>query len=516
MRSSGRTAAEAFSPEGGFTPLVNEPQDGADTIAWLRRQSWCDGTVGSFGGSYNGFTQWASASQAPEGLKAIVPTATTTDYYVAPWYSDGGALSYHTVWWWAHVMAVAQAQRTVAAGGGDEETLIRLIEALGGDEQIQLDVMPDQQELLTSYWPWWSDWMRHQARDSYWQQVCVADRAEAITTPALNVGGWFDFFVNNTARTFTQMKAEAATAEAREGQRLIIGPWDHLYQGGAYHDRQFGLSGAAAASDLTGAHLRFFDRWLRGKADALDGTAPVRIFVMGIDQWRDEQDWPLPDTNYLDCYLDSAGRANTAAGDGLLSSTPPVSEAADSYTYDPAEPVPTIGGRTDRLAALNAAGPADQRPVEDRPDVLCFTTPVLDQPVEVTGHLSLILHVASSTVDTDFTGKLVDVYPDGRALYLTDGMLRGRYRNSLAEPELLEPEQPSEITIDMSVTSNVFLAGHRIRLEVSSSNFPRYDRNLNTGAPTLGRSLDDAVIATNRILHGPQHPSRLTLPIIRR
>jgi putative CocE/NonD family hydrolase len=505
----------AFASEGVFTPMVDEPGDGEDTIAWLRQQSWSDGTVGAYGPSYLGFTQWAAASRAPEGLKAIAPTMTSTDYYGHPWYSEGGALSWHTAWGWCTLMAIMQAQRSLAAGTGTPQTLMALAGSLA-DARARLDVLPGEQELLTTNLPWYANLMQHPDRDRFWQELSVADRAEAVTVPALNIGGWFDVFAGNTARTYTRMKAGAGSAEARDGQRLVLGPWDHISYSGVYHDRHFGVTADALASDLTGAHVRFYDRWLRGRTDALDGTAPVRIFVMGIDQWRDEQDWPLPDTTYVDYFLDGAGRANTADGDGVLTRERPEAEAADSYAYDPAQPVPTVGGRVLLRPPFTEAGPTDQRPVEVREDVLCFTTPALDEPVEVTGHVSLVLHVASSARDTDVTGKLVDVHPDGRALYLTDGILRARYRNSLAEPELLEPEQVYELTLDLSVTSNVFLPGHRIRLEVSSSNFPRFDRNTNTGGVINYEPLDQAVVATNRVLHGPEHPSRLVLPIIRR
>ncbi|WP_081865932.1 CocE/NonD family hydrolase [Blastococcus sp. URHD0036] len=506
----------AYASEGTFEPMVNEPDDGVDTIAWVRQQPWCDGNVGGFGPSYLGFTQWASASRAPEGLKAIAPTFTTIDYYADPWYSEGGAMSWQTVWFWCTSMALADARRSLAAGTGDRQT-VKALAVSAADPKASLEVMPAEQELLGKHAPWWSDWMQHADRDDFWQGLAVAERIEEITVPALHVGGWFDIFAGATARAFTRMKAEAGSPEAREGQRLIIGPWDHLSQTGVYPDRQFGMAASALAADLTAAHVAFYDRWLRGQTDALDGRAPVRIFVMGIDRWRDEQDWPLPDTTYVDFHLDSAGAANTADGDGVLrASDAPSVETVDSYTYDPAQPVPSFGGRWNESAVLNAVGPVDQRPAEARDDVLCFTTPVLDEPVEVTGHVSLVLHVTSSARDTDFTGKLVDVHPDGRALYLTDGILRARYRNSLAQPELLEPEQEYELTLDLAVTSNVFLAGHRIRLEVSSSNFPRYDRNTNTGGVINSETLDQAVVATNRVLHGPEHPSRLILPIIRR
>lgn len=506
----------SFRSPGEFTPFVNEPHDGADTIAWLRQQPWCDGAIGTYGPSYLGFTQWASASQAPEGLRAIVPTVTTTDYYRAPWYSDGGALSWHTVLFWTTMMALYAEKNALAAGAGDPTILMDVVGLLS-DPRPQLDKLPvSDQPLITKLMPWWSDWIRHPDRDMYWQDVAVAENFDKITVPALHIGGWFDLFVNDTVRSYTRMKNEGGSIEAREGQRLLIGPWDHICTDGVYPDRQFGITAPPAASEITDVHIRFYDRWLRGRTDALADTAPVRIFVMGIDQWRDEQDWPLIDTQYTEYFLDSDGHAHTSSGDGLLSAERPTREAVDTYSYDPANPVPSIGGRVMLPAAIKGAGPADQRSVESRDDVLCFTTPELDDAVEVTGHISLILHVSSSARDTDFTGKLVDVFPDGRALYLTDGIMRARYRNSLADPESLEPEKVYEITLDLSVTSNVFLPGHRIRLEVSSSNFPRYDRNTNTGGVIAEDTNQACVVAVNRILHGPNYPSRLILPIIRR
>lgn len=504
----------AFDSQGTFTALVDEPEDGLDTINWLREQTWCDGNIGGFGLSYLGFTQWASASMSPEGLQAIAPTMTSTDYYSHPFYSEGGAMSWHTVWTWCTLMTAADAQRSVAAGG-DPQSLMPLFAALA-DPQPHLAAMPVEQDLLEQRCRWWSDWMAHPTRDSYWLDLAVADRVEDVSVPALHIGGWFDIFAGNTARTYTLMRSKAGSAEAREGQRLVLGPWDHMSYDGLYRDRPFGPAAGMLASDPTGTHIRFFDRWLRGREDAHAGDAPVRIFVMGINQWRDEENWPLPDTIYTEYFLDGRGQANTADGDGVLQLHAPEATATDRYDYDPADPVPSLGGRIMLPAAINAVGPVDQSPVEARADVLCYTTAVLEDPVEVTGHVSLVLHASSSALDTDFTGKLVDVGPDGRATYLTDGILRARYRTSLAEPEPLEPDEVYELTLDMSVTSNVFLPGHRIRLEVSSSNFPRFDRNTNTGGLINTETLDEAVVASNRILHGPDRPSRLILPIIRR
>jgi putative CocE/NonD family hydrolase len=504
-----------FRSGGDLVPMLNEAADGADTVAWVLRQPWCDGNIGSYGASYLGFVQWASVS-AGAPVKAIAPAVTTTDYYTAPWYSEGGAASWHTVQSWTTQMAMVETLRQLGRGSGDPQLLGELA-GMMADPQPHLAAMPpSRQPAVEKVWPWWGELLSHPARDAWWQNLSVLDRAEQVTVPALHIGGWFDIFVANTARSFTGLRARAGTAEAREGQRLIIGPWDHLNSTGIYPDRKFGLTADAITQDLTGQHVRFFDRWLRDRRGALDGSASVKIFVMGIDRWREEQDWPLPGTSYVPYYLHSSGRANTAAGDGELSTEAPAQTAADTFLYDPQRPVPSLGGRLMLPSTANAAGPVDQRPVETRDDVLCFTSAVLTKPLEVTGHVSLTLYASSSAPDTDFTGKLVDVFPDGRAIFLTDGIIRVRYRKSLAEPEPLTPGEPYQLSLDLSVTSNVFLPGHRIRLEVSSSNFPRFDRNTNTGGVIANESADQATIAVNRVLHGPDCPSQLILPVVSR
>ena len=269
------------------------------------------------------------------------------------------------------------------------------------------------------------------------------------------------------------------------------------------------------AIDLPGIHLRWFDRWLKGEENDIDEEPPVMIFVMGVDEWRSEADWPLPDTNYRSFYLHSGGQANTLHGDGTLSITAPGEEPADVYLYNPLRPVPTVGGQV-ILPGGNAMGPRDQREVELRDDVLVYSTPVLEQPVEVTGPIELCLFVSSSARDTDFTGKLVDVYPDGRSIILTEGILRARYRNSFTELALLEPGEIYELRLNLWATSNVFLPGHRIRLEVSSSNFPRFDRNSNTGGDITTETAEQYETAVNRIYHDVERPSHLILPIIER
>jgi uncharacterized protein len=270
------------------------------------------------------------------------------------------------------------------------------------------------------------------------------------------------------------------------------------------------------AADLTNAQLRFLDRWVKGEKDGLDDTAPVRIFVMGVDQWRDERQWPLPDTVYTDYFLSSTSAANSATGGGTLNTDAPRGEEHDVYLYNPLRSVPTIGGNVLALGQGEYAGPCDQSDVEMREDVLCYSTDTLEHSVEATGHISLTLHVSCTAVDTDFTGKLVDVHPDGRAIVLSDGILRMRYRDSLAAPVLMKPGQVHEVVLELAATSNVFLPGHRIRLEVSSSNFPRYDRNSNTGGVIADDGEAAMETALYTVFHGPRHPSRLTLPLIRR
>jgi uncharacterized protein len=511
-----------FKSEGENVNIAHEPYDGADTLAWLSSEPWCDGNIGTFGVSYLGFVQWASASTGARNLKAISTGVTSTDYYKAPWYSEGGALSLYTMYGWSTRMAAGHVLRDLKILSdpnlmGERYQELQMIMDIMANPIQHLSKMPlREQKHLEKHLPSWFEWMDHPSRDQYWVDLAVAEKFEEVKVPALNIGGWYDIFLMSTLESYISMKQKGGSEAARNGQILFIGPWDHGSQKGIYPERQFGLSAGSQFADLTTLHRKFYDRWLRGQKNALDGVAPVRIFVMGIDQWRDEQDWPLPDTQYTDYFLSSSGQANTSEGEGKLTTQLPDSEHKDTYSYDPHNPVPTLGGRMLMMAETNGVGPVDQRPVEARDDVLSFSTPVLDKPIEVTGHISLTLFMSSSAIDTDFTGKLVDVFPDGRAIILTDGILRARYRKSLAESELMEPGHIYELTFSLGATSNVFLPGHRIRLEVSSSNFPRFDRNTNTGGVVADETEDQMVTAVNTVYHGSIHPSRLVLPIINR
>ncbi|WP_040699013.1 CocE/NonD family hydrolase [Nocardia vinacea] len=506
-----------FASEGTFIPFMGEAEDGVDTIQWLLDQEWCDGNIGTFGGSYLGMVQWRTAATGVPGLKAMAPTVSSGDLYRTPWYSEGGALSLAITMVWATMMSLQNAQRGLKRGDGDLNEIMQLAAELEDHVGVSMITPLIDHPLVAKHFPWPLEVvLAHPDRDELWTGLAPLDNVSSISTPALHVGGWYDLFIGETLKSFTKLSAQAGSVEAREGQYLIIGPWAHSVNGhyAIYPDRGFGLSSSMEAAMLTDSHTAFFDRWLKGHRDALDDHARVRLFVMGIDQWRDESDWPLPDTEYTDYYLDGNGPANTAAGAGILTTVEPTSNVVDTYLYDPRRPVPTLGGTTVNPGGWDGA--ADQRPVHGRDDVLVFTTEVLDEPLEVTGPVTATLYVTSSAVDTDFTAKLVDVHPDGRAIILTDGIQRMRYRDSLSAPELMTPGEIYEITIDLMATSNVFLPGHRIMVEISSSNFPRYDRNSNTGGAIAQEHLSDMVTATNQIHRGAEYPSRIILPIINR
>jgi putative CocE/NonD family hydrolase len=333
--------------------------------------------------------------------------------------------------------------------------------------------------------------------------------------PACNVGGWYDIFLGGTIRNYLGMRENGGSPNARQGQKLILGPWHHtLPLNNLVGEVNYGLSSTAVGADLDGMHIRWFDYWLKGKQNGLLEEPPVRIFVMGENTWRTENEWPLARTQYTKYYLHSNGNAKSLRGDGSLSPERPRSEPADVYVSDPRNPVPTKGGGLCCWPAAVPGGAFDQRPVEERSDVLVYTTPVLEHDVEVTGPISVTLYAATSAVDTDFTAKLVDVHPDGYARNLTDSIIRGRYRETRKTAQLLTPGEVYEYTIDLWAISNVFKAGHCIRVEIASSNFPRFDRNPQTGEPSGEASRLEP--ALQHVFHDETQPSHIVLPIIPR
>jgi uncharacterized protein len=503
-----------YASEGAFDPLVQDDDDGLDTIAWVREQPWCSGAIGMFGASYYGATQWRAASAAGEGLGAIAPAVTSADIHEG-WAYRGGAFQLGlNLNWTLAFMASGELVRRMGAGEDVAAQFGALVQAVDDNdawyERRPLSGLP----LLGELTPYYDAWLAHPTRDAHWEALAPQDRLERVAAPALLIGGWHDVFLGGTLASYAALRRGAASAAARR-PKLVIGPWAHGNLSGSFPERGYGFLSAYLATDPTGLHLRWFDRHLRGIENGVDEEPPVRLFVMGADEWRDADDWPLPGTRYVPFHLHSGGSANTAGGDGALSTEPPGDEPEDRYVYDPRDPVPTVGGATflPGLAVSANAGPRDQAPLAGRADVLTYVTAPLERDVEAIGPVELVLHASSSALDTDFTGKLIDVHPDGRAELLTDGILRARCRDSLADPRPLEPGRVYELRIDLGATANVFRAGHRIRLDVSSSNFPRFDRNTNTGGEIAAEGVDAAVEAENRVFHDAAHPSHLLLPV---
>ena len=366
--------------------------------------------------------------------------------------------------------------------------------------------------MTRAFAPYFLDWLDHPAYDSYWKQWSIEEQYASIQVPALTIAAWYDIFQGGSLRNFVGIKAHGGSEAARNGQRLLVAIGGHAGYGRKIGAVDFGPE--ADKFDDSKAMLDWYDYLLQGKKNEFASEKPVKIFVMGENKWRSEDSWPLERARVTHYFLHSAGKANSASGDGVLSTAAAQSETHDSFLYDPANPVPSVGGPLCCDPVHLPPGPRDQQQVETRADVLVYSTPPLDQDLEATGPVTLDLFAASSAVDTDFTAKLVDVGPNGFAQDLTEGILRARYRESASVAKPITPGQVLEYRIDLWSTSNVFLKGHRIRIEVSSSNFPRFDRNLNTGKDAA----TDAIVkkATNTIYHDSAHPSALLLPVVPR
>jgi uncharacterized protein len=498
-----------YASQGTFYAFRDEMNDGYDSVEWAASLPGSSGKVGMYGFSYVGATQWLAAVTQPPHLAAIVPAMTSSDYYDG-WSYEGGAwaLAFEESWP-IFTIALVNARRT-----GDQSAVARILDAEGKIAQTY-NHLP-----LTDY-PWLSpgvpivagyfyDWLAHDTWDAYWQRWSIRTRYGRVQVPALNFGGWYDVFLNGTIENFVGMRKGGDGEVARLAQRLVIGPYIHFPWKSKLGDVNFGSD---ATNPIDGLQLAWFDHWLKGKDNGADREAAVHVFVMGANRWREASDWPIPGTSFTKYYLHSLGEANTRFGNGRLDTDAPVAdEPADHYRYDPADPVPSRGGHSCCTPEVAPVGPYDQAEIEQRADVLVYSTPVLQQPVEVTGPISLTLYATSSAVDTDWTAKLVDVYPDGRAINLNNGIIRARYRDSLEHTSPINPGETYKYVFNIWPTSNVFLEGHKIRVEISSSNFPHYDRNPNTGHP-FGV---DAVMqpADQTVHHDAQHASFVILPII--
>ena len=503
-----------YESSGEFYPFINEALDGRDSVEWVSGQPWCNGKVGMFGSSYNGATQWLAASANPPHLQGIAPGVTASDYHEG-WTWQGGAfeLGFNLSW--------SIGSLTVANWTNLSKQLFLSSYQLDALLQAQDNLPPVANHLpLNAYEnlkdglaPYYYDWLEHPEYDDYWRRVSIEEMHPNITVPAFNYGGWYDIFIGGTVENFAGMRRRGGSDSARSHQRLCIGPWTHGgLQTSVMGERSFGAASSSIAADLQGQLLRFYDFILHEEENGFTDDKPVRIFVMGENVWRSEDHWPLDRAEPADYFMTSAGKANTLAGDGRLDRSAPTNAPPDVFLYHPLNPVPTNGGNLCCDAADLVPGVFDQRPIETRADVLVYTSDPLDEDTEVTGPIAVTLYASSSAVDTDFTAKLVDVRPDGYAMNLCDGIIRARYRTPRQPASLLEPGNVYKFEIDLGPTSNVFKKGHSIRVEISSSNFPRFDRNLNTGEP-IGVAQTPAP-ALQTIYHTPDYPSRITLPIV--
>ncbi|NNF14249.1 MAG: CocE/NonD family hydrolase [Gemmatimonadetes bacterium] len=496
-----------YASEGVAVPH-DEAEDGYDTVEWVASLPGVNGEVGMWGGSYLATTQLTAAGLAPPSLVAIAPHSSYTRRYDMVF--QGGAFYLSDGLGWNLGQAADVRRRRAGAsyeerdgpiGLSDEERTRLRDEWLWHVPLLSLDVM-DLDELAPGY----SLMLEHPSYDDFWSTYDVGLRHDRFEVPALHTTGWYDTLLRGTLGNYRGIAERGATDEARNGQRIIIGPWTHSSP--TLESRSIGGVdfGPEAGMDYAGLLDRWFEHWLRGGDSSVMDFGPVRLFVMGTNEWRDEPGWPLDRAVPTPLYLHSGGQAGSDPEDGRLEWREPGQEPADTYVYDPADPVPTFA-----MSGYSRA-PYDPTPLQSRPDVVVYTSEPVEEAMEVTGYIELVLWVSSSAPDTDFTGKLIDVAPDGTARTLTDGILRARYRNGSTKPELLTPGQPVELRIDLLATSNVFLPGHRIRVEVSSSNFPRFDRNPNTGAE-FGV---DAELRTaeQTIYHDSVRPSHLLLPLV--
>jgi len=505
-----------YASGGEFYCFRAEADDGYDTVEWAAAAPWADGNVGMYGASYMGATQWLAALARPPHLRCLVPIVTASDYHEG-WTYQGGAFSlgFNLSWTLSSLILPNLAHLALPSGEADRvraalvEAVDRMCGPLGHLPLGELPLLRDRRLA-----PYYQDWLAHPDDDDYWRAWNIEARHGEVTVPALNVGGWYDIFLGGTLRNYLGMRARGGSPAARQS-RLIVGPWVHstLFPN-VSGEVDFGVLSQGVALDLEGIMLRWFDHWLRDIDTGLLAEPPVKRFVMGENRWQDEADWPPPAMRPVAYYLHSGGRANSLAGDGRLGVDPPREEPPDHYLYDPRDPVPTRGGGLCCWPAAVPPGAYDQRPVEARPDVLLYSTPPLAEAIELAGPVTVRLWAASSAPDTDFTAKLVDVAPDGYARNLTDGIIRARYRAGTRVATPIEPGRVYEYAIDLWATSNVFPAGHRVRLEVSSSNFPRFDRNANTGR-AFGT---DAELrpALQTVCHDSARASHVVLPVVPR
>jgi putative CocE/NonD family hydrolase len=492
-----------YSSEGEFLPYAQEINDGYDSVEWAAALPYSNGKVGTQGCSYLGAVQWQLATAAPPHLVAIFPQCTFANS--RHFFYFGGAFDMSWIPWLNGRIPDMRRRK-----GIEEKESSAVVTRWQGSKNLWkwYSFLPLKElPLLKEFCPYYYEWLDYPDDGPYWDFVNVEKKHEYVKVPAYSLTGWFDdgYGQPGAILNFIGMKKNGKTKTAREGQKLIIGPWTHCNPTSKAGDMDFGED---ATIDLNALVIRWYDYWLKGIDNGIMEEPPIRIFVMGDNTWRYEQEWPLVRTEFTPFYLHSQGKANSLNGDGSLNRQRPTIEDPDKYIYDPANPVTDYAGRS---------GPRDQRPNEVRNDVLVYTSEPLENDLEATGPIEAILWASSSAKDTDFIVKVTDVYPDGASQNITpplSGVLRARYHESESKPQLLSPGKIYKFTIGLMYTSHVFKAGHRIRISITSSYFPHIDRNPNTGHPFGGDA--ELVRATQTIYHDEKHPSRIILPIIPR
>lgn len=482
-----------YNSGGDWRPFHNEGADGFDTMAWLAEQPWCDGRVGTMGISYEGWTQWALAKEKPPNLRTMVSTAACGRWMQeVPFHN--GVLALGMFAWLNRV-----GRRTVQSPHMFAENLpdtFRHLPVGTMDQALDRDL------------PAWREWLSHPALDYYWRKLRLDRDYPAIDVPVLHITGWYD---DDQSGALYFHQGMSTGSPRSTDQHLLLGPWDH---DGTLHPRRTlgGIDfGPESVVDMKEVHRDWFDRWLRGDGRSAKPTPRSRVFFTGANAWRDLRAWPAPCT-FLHYYLRSAGLANTRAGDGALATELPTGdEPADRYAYDPADPVPSLIDERMYFPDM-ARTPLDHGFKHDRQDVLVYTGPEADDQVVITGTPVLHLFAASDCSDTDFFTALHDVSPAGGSMLLAEGRCGGRFRTDLSRPTPLEPGQVVKFVIQLGAVGHVLHVGHRLRLTVTSSDFPTWNRNLNTGEP-----IDRGVamrVANNQVIHTATQPSHLVLPVL--
>ncbi len=491
-----------YESEGKWEPFRTEAKDGYDTIEWAAKQPWSNGKVATQGGSYLGHVQWRAGGEQPPSLVAMFPALASSNIY-RDWITLNGAwrLSFNYGWGVVRMpnrIMLPQYWHTESYAPPElkYEALLKHLPLKDGD-------LMSAGYAVQHY----RDWVAHPDYDAYWKAISDEEQFNKIKVPVHTSGGWFDIFLQGTINGFTGVRKHGANEKTRRESRMIIGAWGHGPTQ-KYGDVDFGPANNRVQFET---ELRWFDHYLKAVDNGIDREPPVEIFYMGANQWQHEQDWPIPGTKFTPLYISSEGAANMATGNGRLSFDKPTGAPSDQYRYDPNDPVPTLGGNN-CCGTPTLAGPRDQRPLAARKDILVYTGEPITQPLAIAGPVKMKLFAATDGPDTDWVVKLIDVHPNGFAMNVCEGILRARYRKGTDKPELLKAGEAYEFEVDLVGTANVFLPGHRIRVDITSSHFPQFDRNPNTGEP-FGTSAKVRV-AQQTVFHTAQRGSHILLPVV--